>query len=55
MVAHPELPESLVGPCIGLLSIMSPNERDLILLVVELISELRDRPIEDDATVCRML
>ncbi|KAH8108765.1 nuclear condensing complex subunit [Phellopilus nigrolimitatus] len=43
MLAHPELPESLITSCIGVLSVMSPNERDLIRLVVEIISELRDR------------
>ncbi|EJC98309.1 uncharacterized protein FOMMEDRAFT_96961 [Fomitiporia mediterranea MF3/22] len=48
MLAHPELPEPLIDPCIGVLHIMSPNERDLIRVVVEVISELRDPDTEDN-------
>lgn len=51
MVAHPELPQSLISPCVGVLHVMSPNERDLIRLVVEVISELRDKPSDDDISV----
>lgn len=42
MLAHPELPETLVRPCIGVLNVMSANERDLIRIIVEVINELRD-------------
>lgn len=42
MLAHPELPEALIEHCVDVLRIMSPNERDLIRVVVEVINELRD-------------
>ena len=42
MLAHPELPESLITPCIGVAGVLSINERDLIRVVVEVINELRD-------------
>ena len=48
MLAHPELPESLTEPGIGVLSVMSPNERDLVRVVVEIINELRDPGFEED-------
>ncbi|KAI5122625.1 hypothetical protein M0805_008714 [Coniferiporia weirii] len=49
MLAHPELSESLIKPCVGVLSVMSPNERDLIRVVVEVINELRDPDPDPDA------
>lgn len=51
MIAHPELPESLIGRSVEVLHTMSPNERDLIRLVVEVISELRDKVMDEDAVV----
>lgn len=42
MLAHAELPEQLIKPAVAVLSAMSPNERDLIRVVVEVINELRD-------------
>ena len=48
MLAHPELPESLIEPGIGVLSVMSPNERDLVRVVVEIINELRDPGFEEE-------
>ena len=48
MLAHPELPESLIEPGISILSVMSPNERDLVRVVVEIINELRDPGFEED-------
>ena len=51
MIAHPELPESLINPGVAVLHVMSPNERDLVRLVVEVISELRDKVLDDDAAV----
>ncbi|THH04392.1 hypothetical protein EW145_g5551 [Phellinidium pouzarii] len=49
MLAHPQLPEPLIKPCIGVLNIMSPNERDLVRVVVEAVSELRDPEPEKGA------
>ena len=42
MLGHPELPEPLIKLAVAVLSAMSPNERDLIRIVVEVINELRD-------------
>jgi condensin complex subunit 3 len=42
MLAHEELPERLIGPCLDVLSKISPNERDMIRVVVEVMLELRD-------------
>ena len=56
MLAHPELPEALIEPCIDVLHVMSPNERDLIRIVVEIISELRDpEPGDEESMVCQHL
>ena len=48
MRAHPELPESLIEPVNCVLSVMSPNERDLVRVVVEIINELRDPGFEEE-------
>ncbi|TDL22782.1 hypothetical protein BD410DRAFT_722164 [Rickenella mellea] len=42
MIAHAALPDSLIKPCLGVLEVLSANERDLIRLVVEVVNELRD-------------
>ncbi|EPS93226.1 hypothetical protein FOMPIDRAFT_1056181 [Fomitopsis schrenkii] len=42
MISHDVLPESLVSRCLDVLRILSPNERDLIRVVVEVVHELRD-------------
>ena len=42
MIAHSLLPDSLVKPCVGVLEVMSTNERDLVRQIVEIISEIRD-------------
>lgn len=44
------LPEGLVTKCLDVLRILSSSERDLFMLVVEIVHELRDtvKPTEDD-------
>ncbi|KAG2090779.1 nuclear condensing complex subunit [Suillus discolor] len=42
MISQEALPESLVARCLDLLRILSPNERDLIRVVVEVVHEFRD-------------
>lgn len=55
MVAHPELPEGLIDLCVGVLQVMLPNERDLIRIIVEIISELRDPGAEVEESVVNRL
>lgn len=43
MLSQEALPESLLARCLDVLRILSPNERDLIRVVVEIIQDLRDR------------
>ncbi|KZT66150.1 hypothetical protein DAEQUDRAFT_730656 [Daedalea quercina L-15889] len=49
MISHGVLPETLVARCLDVLRVLSPNERDLIRVVVEVVHELRDpsEPEED--------
>ncbi|KAH7929985.1 ARM repeat-containing protein [Leucogyrophana mollusca] len=42
MISQDALPESLVSRCLDVLRMLSPNERDLIRVVVEVVHELRD-------------
>lgn len=51
MIGQESLPENLVARCLDVLRILSPNERDLIRVVVEVVHELRDTsdPEEDTA------
>ncbi|KAI0941839.1 hypothetical protein AcV7_002413 [Taiwanofungus camphoratus] len=42
MISQDVLPESLVARCLDVLRILSPDERDLIRVVVEVVHELRD-------------
>ena len=42
MLAHELLPETLTEPCMDVLKQSSPNERELIRVIVEMIAELRD-------------
>lgn len=42
MIAQEILPDPLIQPCLGVLELLSPGERDLVRLVVEVINELRD-------------
>lgn len=47
------LPEGLVTKCLDVLRILSSSERDLFMLVVEIVHELRDtvKPTDDDVSV----
>ncbi|KXN87323.1 Condensin complex subunit 3 [Leucoagaricus sp. SymC.cos] len=59
MTASPILPEGLVGFCIDVLRKLATNEKDLIRIVVEIISDLRDPfvdepedpPVDPDASL----
>ena len=52
MIGQDSLPENLVARCLDVLRILSPNERDLIRVVVEVVHELRDTSDpEEDITV----
>jgi hypothetical protein len=52
MIGQDALPENLVARCLDVLRILSPNERDLIRVVVEVVHELRDTSDpEEDITV----
>jgi hypothetical protein len=42
MISQDSLPEGLVARCLDVLRVLSPNERDLIRVVVEVVHELRD-------------
>ncbi|KAG7448853.1 ARM repeat-containing protein [Guyanagaster necrorhizus] len=42
MLAHPELPPGLIEPCLDVLKEISPSERELIRVVVEIVVDLRD-------------
>ena len=48
MISQETLPESLVARCLDVLRTLSPNERDLIRVVVEVVHELRDRDAADE-------
>jgi condensin complex subunit 3 len=50
MICQDILPEGLVGRCLDVLRKLSPNERDLIRVVVEVVHELRD-PEEEEQIV----
>ncbi|KAK0494637.1 nuclear condensing complex subunit [Armillaria luteobubalina] len=42
MLAHPELPPGLIEPCLDVLKEISPSERELIRVIVEIVVDLRD-------------
>jgi condensin complex subunit 3 len=42
MLAHEGLAERLIDPCLDVLAKISPTERELIRVVVEVVIELRD-------------
>ncbi|KAI0696847.1 nuclear condensing complex subunit [Cytidiella melzeri] len=48
MICQDILPEGLLGRCLDVLRRLSPNERDLIRVVVEVVHELRDPADEDE-------
>ena len=51
MIAHQALPEGLASRCLDVLRKLSDSERDLIMVVVEVIHELRDTEEPDDEVV----
>lgn len=51
MIAHQALPEGLASRCLDVLRKLSDSERDLIMVVVEVIHELRDTEESDDEVV----
>ncbi|KAG8963687.1 hypothetical protein FRC00_005396 [Tulasnella sp. 408] len=48
MIGQESLPEGLVARCLDVLRKLSPSERDLIRLVVEVVQELRDLARQDE-------
>ncbi|KDQ54411.1 hypothetical protein JAAARDRAFT_60793 [Jaapia argillacea MUCL 33604] len=48
MISQESLPDSLVSKCLDVLRKLSPNERDLIRVVVEVVHELRDGGDDDE-------
>jgi hypothetical protein len=48
MISQPALPESLVPKCLDILRALTPNEKELIRIVVEVIHELRDGQDEEE-------
>lgn len=53
MISQEALPESLVSRCLDVLRVLSPNERDLIRVVVEVVHELKDLGDDDDETAVK--
>ena len=51
MIGHQALPEGLASRCLDVLRKLSDSERDLIMVVVEVIHELRDTEESDDEVV----
>lgn len=51
MISQDALPEGLLARCLDVLRQLSPNERDLIRVVVEVIHELRDSNEEEEPSV----
>ena len=49
MISQDVLPESLLNRCLDMLRALSPNERDLIRVVVEVVHELRDPEQEEES------
>lgn len=51
MLGHSGLPDVLIQPCMTVLAIISPSERDLVRVIVEVVNELRDS--DADGTLSR--
>ncbi len=51
MLAHPELPPGLIEPCLDVLKEISPSERELIRVIVEIVVDLRD---DDDNEIAEV-
>ncbi|KAF8647428.1 hypothetical protein AX16_006718 [Volvariella volvacea WC 439] len=48
MLSRSTLPDSLVMPCLDVLRELTPNEREIIRIVVELVQDLRDTGEEEE-------
>ena len=48
MISQPALPDALIVRCMDVMGKLSPNERDLIRIVVEIVQELRDPGVNLD-------
>lgn len=55
MIGQEALPENLVAKCLDVLRTLSPNERDLIRVVVEVVHELRDTSDPEEETTVSTL
>ena len=55
MIGQEALPENLVAKCLDVLRTLSPNERDLIRVVVEVVHELRDTSDPEEETTVSAL
>lgn len=56
MISQPNLPPQLVDRCMDILCKIANSERDLIRLVVDVVSDLREgQGEEEDETVRRLL
>lgn len=53
MISQDALPESLLARCLDMLRALSPNERDLIRMIVEVVHELRDPDQEEESVSSR--
>lgn len=51
MISQANLPESLIPACLDVLSKISDGERDLIRVIVDVVTELRDNYEDDDMEV----
>lgn len=51
MTTQEALPDSLVAPCVDILRVLTPSEKELIRLLVEIVSELRDAFTEEELPV----
>jgi DNA replication initiation complex subunit (GINS family) len=48
MITQESLPEQLIPRCLDVLSKLTPNEKELIRIVVEVVHELRDSQDEEE-------
>ncbi|KAF9008698.1 nuclear condensing complex subunit [Cyathus striatus] len=53
MLSQEGLPEGLIPACLDVLRILSVNERDLIRIVVEIVTDVRDRGEEEEDSVVK--
>jgi hypothetical protein len=51
MISQANLPESLIPACLDVLSRISDGERDLIRVIVDVVTELRDNYDDEDMDV----